>query len=124
MKHSTINISHGSVSADIDEEIAPLILAMWKCGLKTEFSCQDVGDNKVSIQFEGEQSFTKFLDMIATPNEDLGLPPIPLYPFPFLTWKFETYPIWREKTALMFNVIFPQEHIAYILWKIIPMSLE
>jgi hypothetical protein len=38
--HPQVSISHGDVSALVDEKIAPLILALWRAGIATQESCQ------------------------------------------------------------------------------------
>lgn len=40
MRHEQIRIEHGEQSADVDTAIAPLILALWRCGMRTTGSCQ------------------------------------------------------------------------------------
>ena len=40
-EHPQVRIEHGSWSADVDEEIAPLILACWRAGIDTDNSCQE-----------------------------------------------------------------------------------
>ncbi len=37
-------LSHGEWSADVDEELARLILEMWRAGIETVSCCQDVGE--------------------------------------------------------------------------------
>ncbi|CAN5585793.1 hypothetical protein BH23CHL10_BH23CHL10_13550 [soil metagenome] len=40
MKHEQMRIEHGDQSADVDTAMAPLILALWRRGLRTTGSCQ------------------------------------------------------------------------------------
>jgi hypothetical protein len=40
-EHHQVRIEHGSWSADVDQEIAPLILACWRAGIDTDNSCQE-----------------------------------------------------------------------------------
>jgi hypothetical protein len=42
-RHKARRISHGGVSADVDEAIAGLVLAMWRVEIRTRESCEDVG---------------------------------------------------------------------------------
>ena len=71
MGHETILINHEGFEYHIDEKIAPLVVAIWKRGIKTKFSCQDYGesDDRVTykrcayIQFLPEE-LCKFLDII------------------------------------------------------------
>jgi len=50
-RHPQARIEHGGKSADVDEEIAPLVLELWRANLWTIASCQDLG-GRVSIEFE------------------------------------------------------------------------
>ena len=58
--HPTVPVSHGELSADIDVEIAPLILACWTLGIQTVHSCQDFR-GCASITFENEVAAHKFV---------------------------------------------------------------
>lgn len=120
--HRTIRIEHGNQSADVDEKIAPLILLMWKNGIETAFSCQDIGETKedpermgwMSIQFHGDEKLNKFLEMILVPTDKIGLPLALVHPFPFFTWDFETYPVWVAHTLMMHSVSFPSNYVEYL----------
>jgi len=39
--HKQVRIRHGEMEADVDEEIAPLILELWRAGVETISSCQN-----------------------------------------------------------------------------------
>jgi hypothetical protein len=39
--HKEVIMQHGSVREGIDEKIAPLVLATWRAGVRTNYSCQD-----------------------------------------------------------------------------------
>ena len=58
-RHKARRISYGGVSAEVDEKIAGLVLSMWKAGIQTEASCQDVGEGRAVICLSGrdEQAF-------------------------------------------------------------------
>lgn len=43
--HRAIVVSHGRWSAEVDVEMAPLVLEVWRAGIETIHSCQDVGEN-------------------------------------------------------------------------------
>jgi len=47
--HPATIISHGELEAEIDIELAPLILEIWRAGITTIHSCQDVGENVSSL---------------------------------------------------------------------------
>ena len=39
-KHKTVQVKYKDMIAEIDEEIAPLILEIWKADINTDNSCQ------------------------------------------------------------------------------------
>ena len=43
--HPVIRVKIGEASADIDEELAPIIEVIWRLGLKTWTSCQNAGES-------------------------------------------------------------------------------
>ena len=43
--HSATVVSHGAWSAEIDLGLSALILEIWRAGIETIHSCQDVGEN-------------------------------------------------------------------------------
>jgi hypothetical protein len=45
--HPVRRVTVGDRSADIDEELAPIIEAIWRIGLRTWTSCQDQGESNV-----------------------------------------------------------------------------
>ncbi|MEO5679042.1 MAG: hypothetical protein ABIS47_05165 [Acidimicrobiales bacterium] len=47
--HPATLISHGAWSAEVDVELAPLVLQIWKAGIPTIHSCQDVGENIATL---------------------------------------------------------------------------
>jgi hypothetical protein len=50
--HPARVIVHGDLSAEVDLELAPLVLEIWRAGLQTIHSCQDVGENLVDLAVE------------------------------------------------------------------------
>ncbi len=47
--HPVTVVAHGAWSAEIDLELSPLILEVWRAGIETIHSCQDVGENIVGL---------------------------------------------------------------------------
>jgi len=47
--HRATVVSHGDLSAEVDLELAPLILEIWRAGIGTIHSCQDVGENVAEL---------------------------------------------------------------------------
>jgi hypothetical protein len=44
-----VAVAHGELAAEVDVELAPLILEAWRAGLPTIHSCQDVGENVAGL---------------------------------------------------------------------------
>jgi hypothetical protein len=83
--HPATVVAHGGLAAEIDLELAPLILEIWRAGIETIHSCQDVGENvaplaarlphladivrretgRASIGFPDAQAMLAFLDALA-----------------------------------------------------------
>ena len=43
--HPAKVVVHGAMAAEVDLELAPLVLEIWRAGIETIHSCQDVGEN-------------------------------------------------------------------------------
>ena len=83
--HAATLVEHGDLSAEVDLVLAPLVLEIWRAGIPTIHSCQDVGENlaelaarlphvaeiarrelgRASIGFSGEKPMLAFLDALA-----------------------------------------------------------
>ncbi len=63
-RHPQARIEHAGKSADVDEQIAPLVLELWRANLLTIASCQDLG-GRVSIEFEDGRTAETFLNLVA-----------------------------------------------------------
>jgi hypothetical protein len=63
--HKQVRIEHGEMSAEVDEKIAPLILALWRAGIETFRSCQHHGPSgKVWIGFASADDVAAFLELV------------------------------------------------------------
>jgi hypothetical protein len=71
--HEGVIVAVGSCVEWIDKGIAPLIHAIWRCGIRTTASCQDVvEDGSVShVEFATMEDLSTFLSLVA--RED-GIP--------------------------------------------------
>jgi len=47
--HPATLVSHGDRAAEVDAELAPLVEEIWRAGIGTIHSCQDVGENLVEL---------------------------------------------------------------------------
>jgi hypothetical protein len=50
--HRTVLVEHGSLRAEIDEALAPLVVETWKAGVSTHCSCEDpaaLGEDRRSL---------------------------------------------------------------------------
>ncbi len=63
-RHPQVTISHDSLTAEVDEGIAPLIRECWRAGLETSSSCQD-NLGRVWIQFLFADDAERFLSIVA-----------------------------------------------------------
>lgn len=66
-EHKTAVVKWEHREAEIDEEIAPLVLELWKAEIETVNSCQDnFPKGYVWIQFGSAGDAEKFLDIVVT----------------------------------------------------------
>lgn len=47
--HPATTVAHGDRVAEVDVELAPLVLEVWRAGIGTIHSCQDVGENVAAL---------------------------------------------------------------------------
>jgi hypothetical protein len=47
--HPATTVTHGDLAADVDIELAPLVVEVWRAGIPTIHSCQDVGENVADV---------------------------------------------------------------------------
>lgn len=91
--HPATVVQHGELVAEIDLDLAPLVVEIWRAGIGTIHSCQDVGENlaelatrlphvaeiarrergRASIGFAGVEPLLGFLDALANagPRDEL-----------------------------------------------------
>ena len=85
MAHPTVPVSFGAWSADIDAELGPVVLALWRAGIETVSACQDEGESwlafadqapwfaaqsrahagRAYVDFANLDAVTRFLDVVA-----------------------------------------------------------
>lgn len=83
--HPATVVQHGDLVAEVDLDLAPLVVEIWRAGIGTIHSCQDVGENlaelatrlphvaeiarrelgRASIGFSGVEPLLGFLDAVA-----------------------------------------------------------
>jgi len=71
-RHRTVRVTYGDRSAEIDEQIAPLIKQMWKAGINTCQSCEDSPAGWVRIQFPSSFELEEFLNAIGDYDDKIG----------------------------------------------------
>jgi hypothetical protein len=71
--HPTVEVTHHGLTANIDENIADLILDCWKLGLWTNNSCQDNVEHCIWICFDGERSAARFVEYVSQANKKLAM---------------------------------------------------
>ena len=62
--HKQVRIKVDSFEADVDEELAPLLVELWKAGMRTVLSCQENRPGVAWIQFFSVDDLTYFLDTV------------------------------------------------------------
>lgn len=89
-KHKQVKVTYKRLSADIDVKIAPLILEIWKAGVRTDGSCQAMGDmdGMVWIAFPYVEDATRFLQIAAA---EFNPAPDSLYNRMFPYWAPESW---------------------------------
>ena len=63
-EHSTVTVTVGDWSAEIDVDIAPLIREIWKAGIETMMSCQEALPGIAWIEFPEVKEILRFLNMV------------------------------------------------------------
>jgi hypothetical protein len=69
-KHKTVHIRHGDLEADVDRQIAPLILEMWRAGIETYQSCQAAPRGWIWVQFDSQVALERFLNIVGIYEPD------------------------------------------------------
>jgi hypothetical protein len=64
-EHKQVTVAWGGRRAEVDEELAPLILALWKADIDTWNSCQENRPGIVWIQFPTTDDARRFLNRVA-----------------------------------------------------------
>src|SRR5262249_19515962 len=64
-EHPQVRIKYRSQTADVDEGIAPLIMTIWRCGIRTMMSCQEGAYGYVWLCFPNTWEASKFMNIIA-----------------------------------------------------------
>jgi hypothetical protein len=68
--HPQTRIEYSGRAADVDVEIAPLILELWRAGLWTSLSCQEGVDGRVWIGFAHASALEEFLRVLFPERDD------------------------------------------------------
>jgi hypothetical protein len=62
--HETVYVQFGDMEADIDVGIAPLIEEVWRAGIMTGLSCQEIRPGKARIVFLTAEDAETFLNIV------------------------------------------------------------
>jgi hypothetical protein len=63
--HKAVIVEVGSCREEIDEALAPLITAIWKCGIGTMMSCEEVDPGIAWIEFDSIEDLRGFVNLVA-----------------------------------------------------------
>ncbi|HJM33410.1 MAG: hypothetical protein QF868_05565 [Candidatus Marinimicrobia bacterium] len=110
-KHDTVLVEYGGLNAQIDKEIAPLILETWKADIQTIFSCQEDFDlpSHAYIQFPDIYEAEEFLKISFNNDDSLRLRISQNYPEHI--WFYKTWPIIfpnndkNEETIILWSTV-------------------
>lgn len=61
--HPQVAVTHDGRTVDVDEDIAPLVLALWAAGISTVASCQGDGD-QAYIAFASPDDRRRFAEQV------------------------------------------------------------
>jgi hypothetical protein len=64
-EHKQVYIKAYGREAEVDEEIAPLILELWRCGIWTLMSCQEGAHGYVWVCFPDPNEAAEFMNIVA-----------------------------------------------------------
>jgi hypothetical protein len=80
-EHNQVSITWQHRQAEVDEELAPVILALWKLGIDTCNSCQENQPGIVWIEFLTSMDAKSFLDIVAVHPDEYYPPPLNVMPY-------------------------------------------
>lgn len=63
-EHKQVRIKGYGQEAEVDEGIAPLIMEMWRCGIRTFMSCQEGAHRFVWLNFHNTREAEKFMNIV------------------------------------------------------------
>lgn len=116
--HDTI--THGVMSAEVDDMIAPLVKTMWKCRIITTNSCQGNSSKDppwVELYFDELDMATRFIQLVYEPSEDALIYAQNKLPitWDYWKWKMNIIPMWYMG-AIEYSICvsFPQTEIENI----------
>ena len=64
-EHKQVKIEWQDMTTEVDESIAPLILALWQAGIDTYNSCQENKPGVAWVEFASTQDACEFLNLVA-----------------------------------------------------------
>jgi hypothetical protein len=73
-RHKQVRVEWDGRGADVDEDLAPLILALWRAGIDTMMSCQENRPGIAWICFPTPLDAKMFLDLVAVYPDETDVP--------------------------------------------------
>jgi hypothetical protein len=77
--HPQVRVRWRGLEADVDEELAPLIRALWRAGIHTCLSCQENRPGVAWIEFLTARDARKFLNRVAVYPTEAELQEAPFW---------------------------------------------
>jgi hypothetical protein len=72
-EHRQVTIAWRRRAAEVDEQMAPLILLLWKLGIAVSGCCQEIDPGRAWVQFPRFQDAVRFLNLVAEYPADADL---------------------------------------------------
>lgn len=115
--HETAFIEHGNLQAWVDRKMVPIILACWKAGITTLFSCEETDPGLAFIGFKESISMGRFVEIVSKAEVDRTIftslnesrvmklwTPAYLSPYHVCGYKNVDLPVWTHNDGMLIPV--------------------
>lgn len=110
--HPQRHIQYHTQEADVDVGLAPIVLELWKAGISTLLSCQEVTDGVAWLKFASVKDATRFLTIVCDASRGGNITEQPDLPKHERIWSFRVHP--RRSVSIRP----PRRHLPDILAKL------
>ena len=78
--HKQVGIQCVDRKAEVDEELAPIILALWRADIDTVLSCQEYEPGRAWIHFRSSWDVERFFTLVADRHEEVAVAAVVVEP--------------------------------------------